>query len=172
MTNRIDFKLQVVNHDWGGHLWSESQVWLRFRVTAQWGGTPGSHNLSHPEAGGEPSALSKRSARYHNQLLVMNTGHQRCIQANERAAFGPHPLSNRRPGILQLFSYGMWQVACSVWKKNVNTKIASKRSGHCILIKQEWDFLIPTALSLIIVQLNDDDAAFNCTDIWPISSRS
>ena len=76
--------------------------------------TLGSHSPSHPEAGcWEPSSLSKRSARYHhNQLLVMNTGHQRCIQANERAVLGPrHPIGRKEFCNSFLMPCDRWYVA-------------------------------------------------------------
>ena len=34
-------------------------LWLRFRVTAQSGGTHSSHNLSHPEAAGNPQSSQR-----------------------------------------------------------------------------------------------------------------
>ena len=51
VTNQIDSKLQVVNHDWG------ATSDLRVLIVIQSDGSPvrrtqGSHNPSHPEAGG------------------------------------------------------------------------------------------------------------------------
>lgn len=88
-----------------------TEVWLRFRVTAQSGGTLEFPQPQSPRSCWEPSELSKRSGRYHNQLLVMNTGHQGCIQANESQVFVlPHPIRDQQFGNSVLIACDRWYV--------------------------------------------------------------
>ena len=112
---------------WQMRLTSSCKLWIMIGVStsdlrrpkSDWdlvseADTLGSHSPSHPEAGcWEPSSHSKRSARYHhNQLLVMNTGHQRCIQANERALLGPrHPIGRQEFCNSFLMACDRWYVA-------------------------------------------------------------
>lgn len=115
VTNQIDFKVQVVNHDWGDHLWSENSL-ARSDCDSEWRPSvrrnTGFPQPQSPRSWWEPSELSKRSGRYHNQLLVMNTSHQRCIQANEKAVFVPHrPIRAQEFGNSFLMACDRWRVA-------------------------------------------------------------
>lgn len=83
-------------------------LWLRFRVTAQSGGTLSSHNLSHPEAAGNPQS----SQRDRVDIIISFLSWIQAIKDEFRRMRARYLFSLIQSGIWQLFSYCMRQVVC------------------------------------------------------------